>query len=724
MNEYVEQHQVTWKQICFFLLLIASLGFQLLVPTNPDNVLPLLPECFSLICLIAACGFAFSDKQSFSLSKAECLFLLGVLVHHVLVLTPRAFLAFKDIPYQQWIPCASLGPSVVRQECFFHSAYNHHFALRQWSTLSFAITFGGLLFIFARGRQWVSSTVFAAMMTVSVGISLLSIAGYLGWQISVLPDWIYLNNYGNFRSTQIFVNPSWTWPYLLACLLASIYLAITSEIKLLRTFAVLSAFLTTVGIFLTQQRGGFVIVNITLVYFLILIFQRRSVASYVFILAVFFAVVWLLRNPNLIFGDIWQKGAGSMVSNERVQIWLAALDMFKQNPWVGYGYASWFAIISFLGRTEGFSEVYPTAHNFFVQLFVELGAIQGLLVCGLLFFGFFLLYSHAQTKKLKLFVVYSTVSLLILMLVQEVDYIRPIFYAHSFFWGTLLGVLCPKQSNRYVVSFRKAPAFTLLGGLASVQFGIAFYVYTRWARGAYAFEASASHANTPITRWVYKDVSLPVYVQHNLAYRIHPIYFVGNAGSAFINGPTESYEVSTTSGESASVVMKNENQVGLTPSRYTVRFSDTVPIGTHNVSAKIEYLQFDSNLAIYWSRGLADWQREDDLVGRVCLKECVFIAKSCRRDDRLSFQVTGISSKDNRPPTKVAIDYATLDNTTVQFSRQLVDSVKNLGFQSKSIDLVTQQREFITLPGHEKTGYFWVRMQSSGSVFVGDSLCE
>lgn len=725
MMEYVEQtHPQRWKQICFFLLLVVSLLFQLLVPTNPDNILPLLPECLSLLCLVTACVFVFSEKNVFSLSKGERFFLILIVLHHVLVLTPRAFFAFKNIPYQQWIPCASLGPSVVRQECFFHSAYNHHFALRQWSTISFAMVFGSLVFVLTRTHRWASTAIYSAMMLVAAGISILSIAGYLGRHITILPDWIYVNNYGNFRSTQIFANPSWTWPYLLAGLLASYFLVLTSEIKMLRVLAVFGAGFANTGIFLTQQRGGLVIVAVSLIYCLIMLFRRRSVFSYVVLLLFFSAIFWILRQPDLILGGTWQKASDSMISSERMRIWSAALDTFKLRPWFGFGYASWFAVVSFLGRTEGFAEVFPTAHNLFVQIFVELGAIEGTFICALLVFGFCLLIFRAHTAKLKLFIVFSTVAFLLLVLVQEVDYIRPTFYVHSFFWSTLFGALALNKPGVFSFPLQKKPTFIFLGGLAALQIAIAFYVYNRWSRGAYAFEASASHANTPITRWLYKEASLPVYVQHNFAYRIHPIHFIENAGAAAIKGPSEQYEVTTISGETSSVVMINENQNKLVPSRYEIKFQNSVPIGTQNVSAKVEYLQFDSNLAIYWSQGLLGWQRRDEVAGRMCLNDCVFIAASCRRNDQLSFSVSGISSANNRPTTKVAIDYATISPKPVLFSRQLVENVQNLGFQTKAVEVMPLQRESVTLPGNENGKYFWIRIQSTDPVFVGDSSCE
>ncbi|MEQ8957974.1 MAG: hypothetical protein RLP02_08635, partial [Coleofasciculus sp. C2-GNP5-27] len=93
--------------------------------------------------------------------------------------------------------------------------------------------------------------------------------------------------------------------------------------------------------------------------------------------------------------------------------------------------------------------VLDTAHNLFVQMLVELGLLHSLLVLGILSLIAITCWQNSRLlPRGRLLFLLALSSFFIPSLVQEIDYIRPVFYLHALFWGTLAGLpFCPDYSQ-------------------------------------------------------------------------------------------------------------------------------------------------------------------------------------------------------------------------------------------------------------------------------------
>ena len=143
-------------------------------------------------------------------------------------------------------------------------------------------------------------------------------------------------------------------------------------------------------------------------------------------------------------GDLHQ------ISTERLKIWhLAWYESMQENFWLGSGYGTWLREFSKLPGSKYIS--YDTAHNLWVQLIFELGAIH--VVAMVIILGLFvwttLIYKNLDHPSLRIGGLFLMIGFFVASVVQEIDYILPVYLQFATFAGLCFG------GTSYPESFEK-----------------------------------------------------------------------------------------------------------------------------------------------------------------------------------------------------------------------------------------------------------------------------
>ncbi|MBF0441544.1 MAG: O-antigen ligase family protein, partial [Oligoflexales bacterium] len=361
----------------------------LLVPTNPDYNFPLLPELVSLVVLSLCAFLTIRNRKDLriNLYSLEAMVLSGLVINIFFIILPRLLMHLKNSPNQKWIPCLSAGKSFYTLECFLQSATNGHYGIRTFYMLVAASFIGCMAFFLGRTDR-VYWKIFSRVI-LGLGFFVSSVSLFCkAFNIAhILPDTIMYNSYGPGRMTILFSNPGWVWPYLTPSLILSVWgVLYTRSLSRIIHFVIYSTIMT--ACVFTLQRGAILVVTVVSLLGIIDLVLRKSrfsrmgiAVSVVLVLSVFMPVI---TSPDYLNYLILKYTSLNrhifMTSTERVSLWLAAWNLFKQHPFLGNGYASWFSIIT--SYTLLHPEVYAvdTAHNLFIQLFVELGIFHSLLI--------------------------------------------------------------------------------------------------------------------------------------------------------------------------------------------------------------------------------------------------------------------------------------------------------------------------------------------------------
>lgn len=156
----------------------------------------------------------------------------------------------------------------------------------------------------------------------------------------------------------------------------------------------LMLWLITWGILVTGSRTGMLGVILLGVWGVLDRRMNKSMRFVMVSLVVAYAVMWLgmsfwskILNKEFI-GDARLKESQSDLSNSRFAIWSNAIDLIKQQPWTGVGWDNFnfaWTLTIFPNRPTQF---FDNAHNFVIQLIVELGIVLGGLLIILAFWSY------------------------------------------------------------------------------------------------------------------------------------------------------------------------------------------------------------------------------------------------------------------------------------------------------------------------------------------------
>jgi O-antigen ligase len=741
-------HRVLLQRFAICLALGIVVMVQLLVATNPDATLPAVPELVGIAVLSGILSISFGCRKTFQLSswsvrRSEAITLGLVWLTVFGVTAPRALVSLFHTPGQVWTPCWSLPGLAVKLECFFQASVFQNYGYRIFFSLSTAVIHGTLAFLISRrvlqGWKFLqAAVVFGPLLVTGVGV----FCKLFGIE-QALPNNLLYNEFGSQRLTQIFSNPGWVWPYFapgLAIVLWATVAAPTWRERIL--FGLMSGVLL-LGALTTHQRGAlllcFVYVIASSVYCLVRGLKKR-IFPVLMLSGTLLAIVGsglysLFNNQKLLqqfaqlIGYDWNSKP-LILDMPRLEMWQAAWEIFREAPLFGHGYASWFQVIWEYGQRHNMKQTYDTAHNLFVQMLVELGLVHTLLVLSLLVLIALTVFQNTRClSEGRLLFLLAVSSFIVPTLVQEINFIRPTFYIHAIFWGTLAGLPFhqtysleysqPPKPDRVQqhehfsrsVQFLPTIGFALLTGVAIL--GILF-CSLNFSFGGYPFDARLSQPNTKIIRWLAPSVAFASFATvEQKAYSIYNAMPFERPMTLHLNGGMKGFSVTVDEDE---LYLALENGFRYWPRRHHLSFEPVYPDAGRWLSASIAYPAVQSNLGIGWSQQMYPWETVAGRAGRWCQKNCVFLAKSCGRSDRLDFALQSFrpDHSETKPlPVQVSV-YSLAEGSEF--------SVAALKTMPKPI---AQMRVKLKQPGEEKlirvkgvsgTAWYLVRVKAS-SVF-------
>jgi O-antigen ligase len=146
-------------------------------------------------------------------------------------------------------------------------------------------------------------------------------------------------------------------------------------------FVVLS--LNIIAIYFSNSRGAFV----AIVFSLLLLMIRKSKKAIIPIMAaciIFILCFEFLPQDFQLFVSSITNTTTKFSNLERIGIWTASLEIFKDNFLLGVGAGNWSLFYS-LPEYFNSTNLYPHAHSFYIQTACELGIFGLALYCFLLF---------------------------------------------------------------------------------------------------------------------------------------------------------------------------------------------------------------------------------------------------------------------------------------------------------------------------------------------------
>jgi O-antigen ligase len=665
--------RVLGQQVSIALVLGIVIGFHLLVPINPDHTFPAVPELVSVTLLSGILCIAFGFERTlqvpdWSFRRSEGGF-LGLLWLTVLGITGyRAFLSLFHTPNQVWTPCQSLPGVALKLECFFQASISQNYGYRTFFMLLTAVMLGTLACLIARSvhQGWkllLGAVVFGPLLVTVIGFFCIS----FGIE-QALPTNLLHNDFGSGRLTQIFGNPGWVWPYFAPGLAIVLWATVVASTWVGRLLCTGISIVLILGILATQQRGGlllcFAYVVVGGFFCLTRGLKKRSFPMLTIsgtMLAVLGSGFYSVFNNQKRLQEFAQslgynwKAKPLSVDPERIQIWQAAWKSFKEAPLYGHGYASWFQIISEYGQKYNKPDiVLDTAHNLFVQMLVELGLLHTGLVLSLLILIAFLAFQNSRfLPERRLILVLAAVSFVVPILVQEINYIRPTFYIHAIFWGTLVGLpfyesdraqqhppqkyypLLRQELFSGKARFIPSIGFAFLAGVSLL--GILF-CSLNFSFGGYPFEANLTQPHTKILRWLGPSVTMASFATaEGKAYSVYDVTPLVKPMSVHLDGEANGLRMKVDREDELLLALENGGRYW--SHRQNLSFAPAYPDNTRWITAQVSYPPQQSNLGIGWFRNMYPWETFAGRAGRWCKQNCDFLAKSCGQRDRLDFVV-------------------------------------------------------------------------------------
>jgi hypothetical protein len=690
-----QSQRIRLKARCALSLALVGLGslFPLLAPRNPEYDFPLIPELLLLSSLFAA--FAVLPIRWGALlphksERAERVLFCSYWAILLFVMLPLAILSvFTLSDSSHWIPCTSLAPLGLQIECFLQASTSHQAGFRHFLQ-SFTALLAATLVLFI-GKSWPQSQSVRShtlpsknllWLPVLLGPLLLCFLGFVDMLSPepLLPSWLTYSSESN-RFTTLIANPGWVWPYLAPALVLSLAFILqppekTKHTALFRlSFLLLFLFLAA-GAMATQQRGALLLLGA-------LVFSAGCVAAFarsasriskllgrIIVAFSAAAAVLLVMFPGLIqdmarcIGYDW-KVLG--VQSDRYEIWRLGWYLFKEEPLWGHGYASWFRIASEAQALFPKAPLFDTSHNLYIQLLVEHGLIVFLLVIGTLVSSAALLIRRGNGFALGLGVLLTT-SFLCCTLVQEISYVRPVFYVHAITLGLALSLTATQQSSVPAEPekhrARTAPFVAFgLAGVSAALFLSAALLFQVFSFDAFAFEADSRRPSQSIYRWIGPAARVSAY--RNPLDRKHYSIF-GIAGrdpknTAYKLLSPSNLELDVNLGESQAMEVPLFNGGANIPMKNAIHFGVVINESTRLLSAQLLYPPVQTNLAIYWSTGLYGRENFQGRMGYWCSESCQLVAATCSSHDVLKLHFFAPRPASQESPVDVDIQVSFID---------------------------------------------------------------
>ena len=517
MADYKDQTLIWGSSLVFSIALLTTV----FNATNPEFNFPGITEILLIgVSILLVANSFFIGK---SLTRREWI-LCGILLFLIGILATRYLLGWIDpetIPSRR---CIWMPGYFDKLECLLQLPFKSHHGLRQllfhFTALSVFIGVACLSRMSGISRPWllIPFAIPALIVAICVMIPI-----YHDPNFSLTGNNFVYNPFVIERGKGIVANPSWLWPWLTPILGMSLA-AIFYKNWGLKGFG-LGLFIFFAWASLSvMQRGGYLIVGV-FISILILLFLYRLGKKWSKKYALFLGGIGALGlgtivyYPTKILGilklltylGIELRGPGLLYIDSRLIMWDLAKQSIKENPWIGTGYGTWLREFSKIPESSALS--FDTAHNLWIQSIFELGVIHTValvIIIGMLVLTT-LIYKNFNHPSLRIGGLFLTIGFFVVSVVQEIDYILPVYLQFATFAGLCFGGTSYPENltklssrNQFRVSNNNVNRKSKTNKLAWITVGIstlcvlgAFYYASNISWGGSSFEPTQNAFN----RW-------------------------------------------------------------------------------------------------------------------------------------------------------------------------------------------------------------------------------
>ena len=459
------KHQVLiWVSSFAFSIALLTTVFN---ATNPDYNFPGISETLLIgVSFLSVANSLFIGK---TLTQREWI-LGGILFFLIGTLAIRYLFGWNDAETIPSRRCIWMPGYFAKLECLLQLPFKSHHGLRQIlfhiTALSVFIGFASLSRMTGVLRPWL--VIPLAIPAVFIAISVI-IPIYYDPKFSLTGHNFVYSPYEIQRGKGIIANPSWLWPWLTPIMgmsLASIF----SKKWILKGIGLILFCICAWASISVMQRGGYLIIGVFISTLIILFLYRigknwSKIYSLLIPSIGLIAICYLVFNASRIqiFLNFLQNvgfvvrpeffhllSPDRFLSIERFKMWdIAWHESIQENFWLGTGYGTWLREFSILPGSKNIS--FDTAHNLWIQLIFELGVIHAVaivIILGVLVITT-LIYKNSHQPSLKIGGLFLTIGFFVASILQEIDYILPVYLQFAAFAGICFG------GNSYPYSLNK-----------------------------------------------------------------------------------------------------------------------------------------------------------------------------------------------------------------------------------------------------------------------------
>ena len=464
--------------------------------TNPEYNFPGITE--SLLIAVSFLLIALSLYSGRKITGRE--FFLGTILLFLIAILFLRYLWDLKQPGGEFATACFLMPGYFQKlECLLQLPFSVHYGLRQilFHVTALAVFMGAasLSRMSQNLRPWVILALCAPALVIAVSVLIpiyydrhFSLVGY---------NFIFNSWWGYSRGKGIVANPSWLWPWLAPAI--SIALGgLFAKKWSIRILSIPIVVLCVWAALSVLQRGAYLLMGVlmfaVLLIFFISLLRRYSSLSVLkntglIVISAILLLFVIVQNAEYLITSYGTLTHTSIRHNPvssgagRLKMWSSAWKESQKHLITGSGYGTWLREAKKMRGVPA----YDTAHNLWVQMFFELGVLHSSLIILtiLLIGGNTLCYKNRDAPSLQAGAIFLSLSLLTVTLVQEIDYILPIYMQFALFAGMCFDGVSYDEKLDYPAPSSKTAYFILALGVFSFGFFIFYAKSISWGGSSY-----------------------------------------------------------------------------------------------------------------------------------------------------------------------------------------------------------------------------------------------
>jgi len=267
------------------------------------------------------------------------------------------------------------------------------------------------------------------------------------------------------------LDPNYLAAVLVPAVVLSLFLALTSSSRLMKVAIGAAGGVSTIGIFLTQSRGGVIALGVAAVGSVVAAGRfRRQVVLVLSLVGAFAAVYLLLFAPPQSFSRITSFTAND--GSGRTDLWAVAAKAFEQHPVNGIGAGNFTVVeqqyaVNFnrnLPRADLVVQVQQPVHNTYLHVATELGLVGLGLFLAILWIALRACYraatrSSGSTEALGRAIVVGSVGMLVAFVFLTAQYEKQLWLVIALLLAyAAAAARVPPRAAPRAATLRPAPA--------------------------------------------------------------------------------------------------------------------------------------------------------------------------------------------------------------------------------------------------------------------------